>query len=176
MPRWAVTMLRLLGGVSSGWLALLLFSGGGGGLGGPGGTHVGGNGENAAVSAKEKSHTSQRIVDSTHAVETLEVEVLGEATLKKIEPGLDLSHRYRIRTNDGPKLLTLKETETFIKERGSQAPVLEAVRIVLYDDSPDKTVKRVSDLSDWVCTLRVAGSERLLVPSYDQKSEKAPLK
>ena len=179
VPRWVMVTLRGVAGVISGWLvALWLFAGGGGGLGGPGGFGIGGNnGDNRpADTTKNDDKKDRKQDDVTQNVTTLYVEVLGDATMKHIGGNNANQDRwYRIETPAGPRLLTLKEVEQYIRERASENPPLKNLTIVLYNDSPAKNVPRVSDLADWADAPVVPGSNSRLSVGYERRYQNAPI-
>ena len=179
VPRWVLMTLRGVAGVISGWLvALWLFAGGGGGFGGPGGFGIGGNnGDNKpAETAKNDEKKDRKQDNDTQNVATLNVEVLGNETLKQIGGNnANLERCYRIETATGPRLLTLKEVEDTIKQRAAEIQPLKNLTLVLYNDSPAKNVPRVSDLADWADAPVVPGSNTRLSVGYERRYQNAPI-
>jgi len=173
VPRWVMMTLRGVAGVASGWLvALWLFSGGGGGMGGPGGWGFGtGTGDNDKP-AETKDKEPRKDSDPTRNVNTLEVAVLGTATLRQINPNYDPQRCYRV----GTRLLTLKEVIEQIKQRQKEEPPPEAVTIVLYDNSPAENVPKVADLKDEVGALTVPGGSKRLSVAVQRRTQDAPVK
>jgi hypothetical protein len=177
MPRWALMTLRVLVGVVSGWLvALWVFSGGGGG-GGDGDGGGGGGGDKPVLVSKDKTDEQPRKVDDwTRDVNTLYVEVLGEETLRKIDPKWDPERRYRVRTESAPKLLTLAEVQDYIKKRLDEKPTLKAITIVWYNNSPSPETDWIAKLKEWAEVLKVPDSEQRIAVSTPRYREDAPLK
>jgi hypothetical protein len=179
VPRWIMMTMRVVTGGLAGWLvALWLFSTGGGGLGGGGGFGfgTGNNGDNKPPeTAKKDEKKDRKDDDPTQNVTTLYVEVLGEKTLKMIDEKHWKSERgYRLETPSGSRLRTLQEVEEYIKQRAAEKPPLKSLTIVLYDDSPAKNVKRVSDLEEWADAPVVPGSDTRLSVGYERRHRNAP--
>jgi len=177
--------LRSLGSLVCGWiLALMLFGGGGGwGVGGTGGWGWGGTGEGpgsksaADATAKDKSPP---IVDTGNPLSSptskLRIEVLGDETLRKLKPDgkADLALCYRIDGEEPPILRTLPQLRATIDRRLTQKPPLKEVEIALYADSPDRQVKRVLDLENWLDGKRRKAKFELIV--NDKLDGAAPMR
>jgi hypothetical protein len=154
LPRWPLLVVRLLGAVIGGWLvALWVLGGGGAGFGGTGGWGLGsgpgkGDGEKTtAIAKKDDRGEKAGGVAQTPPAETLRIEVLGKAALKKEDS--DASRCYRIDTGDGAHLLTFAEIKQAVKKRRQNQPPLRRIEIVLYKDSPDRHVPLVNQLKTW---------------------------
>jgi hypothetical protein len=81
--------------------------------------------------------------------EVLEIEVLGDETLKRINgENADLQRCYRIQEGKESRLLTLQELKGLFKEN-TKEPRLHRVIIRLYNDSPARETLRVRELQEW---------------------------
>jgi hypothetical protein len=186
VPQWPLWGIRVLGGVACVWLvAMWLFGGGGGGIGGSGGLGVGGG----STSEKDKEHTASEKsdkdrgkpkddkgkVDTTPASEseTLRVEVLGDAPLKKLAKGsnFDASKRYRVVGESS--LRTLDEVQKVVRERREHKAPLKQLEVVLYLDSPDRGRPQVASLVDWANDLDEQRGK--LQITFSEKNRYAPL-
>lgn len=187
LPRLARGILCLLGGVAAGWLAfLLIFGGGGPGLGGGGGWNAGNSGtntggQNEPQKLKNENGPSDKAADKG----TLRVEVLGDAALAKIAKSdtYDKDQRYRIETGKGSELLKLRRgegdkddgLEERIEKRMKQEPPLRVLEVIVYKDSPSASKNSyVTDLLDWAREVRTEGQERLKVDIV-KRDRKAPV-
>jgi hypothetical protein len=181
VPPWPLWAVRLLGGLVCGWLVWLwLFGGGGGGIGGPGGWWGGGQGKGEADKGKPKEERPEKDKDrkkdkdkSFSPVppdESLRVEVLGDAPLKKLEGKFDPHRRYRVGRE--ARLLTLEEVQARVRKRRAGKPPLRRLEVVLYKDSPARDRPQVAALVRWAEDLD--GSERLRV-DFSEPEQDAPL-
>ncbi len=194
VPQWVVWTLRILGGVAFGWLVYLLVFGQGGSLfGGLGG---GGNGKDGggkdsprdttpAVTtpkdgkADDKSKDGSPVpVDKSSVVR---VQVLGDDPLQEmVKAGrvksFDSDRCYRV-DDDGPAdLKTLKEVEQYLLQRVRREPPLKRIELVLYKDSPQKKVPRVSELKKWADDLTLPGKDEKVIVDYKELGEAAPVR
>ncbi len=158
VPPWPLWAVRLLGGLACGWLVWLwLFGGGGGGIGGAGGWWGGGQGKGEADKGKPKEERPEKDKDRKKEkdngsapvppAESLRIEVLGDAPLKKRDSKTDTRRRYRVAGE--MKLLTLEELKALILKRRAGKPPLRRLEVVLYTDSPDSRTLPVVGLVDW---------------------------
>jgi hypothetical protein len=176
VPRWAMMTLRVVAGVAAGWLVwFLVFTGGGPGRGpGPGGWFGTGTGDNKPAETKDKE--PRKDDDSTRNVNTLEVEVLGEKTLREIDPKhWNPQRRYRLRTGDETSLLRREEVIDYLKKRLPQEPAVKMLIIRLYKDGPAPGTDWVEKLRDEAEVLTTPDGKRLDV-SVPAAQEDAPLK
>lgn len=186
-PLWVV---RMLSGVAGGWLlALLLFGGGGGGLGGPGGSGLGAgkgagdkDGKTVDTKAVVNGKTAPADKDGKGKAdgaggpgETIRVEVLGEAPLRKRAGSgtVELARRYRVGGSTG-RLLTLDEVKVLVRQRSAAIPPLRRVEIVVYKDSPDFARPQVADLAGWAREVQAGDGERLRV-DFSEPDRYAPV-
>jgi hypothetical protein len=186
MPRGPRNVVRLTGAVLCGWVvALLLYSGSGGGggdgrwwmlgsQGGEGRTADTGKGDTTAKAPWRPGTTTAKTPDNTPAAETLRVEVLGPAALEKLPGKPDTRHCYRVEGEEGPKLLTLKEVEDFIRRRQKRQPPLRCVVLVVYNDSPALDKEIVTELRAWARDLPADGGKMKV--TVDLPDEAAPIR
>jgi len=183
VPRWVMMTLRVGIAGLSGWLvmALLIHNGSGNGNG-DGNGNGNGNGNNStntqpvAQPTKPKDEPQAPPADFTQDVTTLYVEVLGTETVNKIDSKItDPGRCYRVHTPDGPRLLTLKEVQDYLKQRVTEKPPLKNLTIVLYKDSPSRDVTKVRELVNAASVLSVAGSDMRLSVGYLEPAKPAPL-
>ncbi len=190
VPTWVVWTLRILGGVTLGWLVYLLVYGHGGGLfgglgggngkdGGTGGPHE----TSPAVTAPKDVRPNEKdgSVGSPDKGNVLRIEVLGDEPLKKMaEAGkiksADPERCYRVADDDPANLRTLKEVEKLIRERLDKEPPLKRIELILYKDSPQKKVARVADLKHWADERTPAASQEKLIVDYKEPGEDAPVR
>jgi hypothetical protein len=155
VPTVPLIVIRVLGGVVVGWLAILLFSGGGGsGFGGGNGGFGLGNGQRDATNDHRKDHTdSSADKDRTRPPtdKPLEIEVLG--------PPFDRERCYRIKELTGSRLLTLKEVKDKINPNNG-AP-WKVIELILYDDSPSEDTGPVAELKTYAEELRLKGGGKV---------------
>jgi hypothetical protein len=184
LPPWPVWGLRALGGIACLWIAgLWLFGGGGGGIGGTGGTGVGGSGwprekekERTSIekSDKEKEKDGKGKADKPAGeMETIRVEVLGDAPLKKLAKGanFDMSKRYRLAGD--MNLRTLDEVQKVIRNRREEKPPLKQLEVVLYLDSPERGRPQVASLVEWANDLDEQRGKLLI--TFSEKNTYAPV-
>jgi len=149
MPLWGVRVLRLFGGVAAGWLiALWVLSGGGWGIGGPGGPGIGANGEDPSANNKKTEDAKKSESDKPPKEEVVVIEVLGDNTLKQLGRANSSPYEgYRIQGEE--KLYTLKKLRDELLTRRKQYPGLK-VRdpFELNDDSPPPSHPDVTSLKD----------------------------
>jgi hypothetical protein len=145
-PRWALRVVRVLGGVILGWLVFLFvfgYSGGtGGGFFGGGGPGTG-KGGGAGTTAKTET-TGKETVQSTEREKaskgsSLRVEVLVDP--RSNAPG------FRVEGRQG--LLSLAELQSLVKHRQQEGPGVKRLEIVLYRNSPDRDSGPVKELLTW---------------------------
>jgi hypothetical protein len=152
LPRWAMLVMRLLGGVIGGWLVALWVLGGGGfGFGGLGGWGLGsgpGKGpETNEVAKKEGDNQGHNGDKETPQDESLLIEVLGKDALS--EQDFRALRLYRLDTGTGQRLLTFEEVKEAIKKRQDKRPPLSRLEIVVYKDSPNEQNDFVRQLQAW---------------------------
>jgi len=174
MPLWAIRFVRLCGAVVGGWLvALLVFGGGGSGLGGGGGRGLGGAGQGtAAKDSKEPKPPEPPAKDNTQpngGKTVVKVTVLAEEALKDItgtsKP--DLERRYRIEGESPKALRSLAEIKEELLKRRMETPDLK-VDVVLYEDSLSKETEQVRVLvNDFLVREK-------MFKGFDQLSRNAP--
>lgn len=159
MPRWVLNSIRLLGGLTVAMLLFHFMGGGGSGLGGPGGWGGSGSGtgtvEKDSTTAQKTRETNPEI-DLPAGTTPLEIEVLGNDAVEKIAGRETVASQryYRLRQQEGSRLLTLDEIKKLINPEGE--PKWRYVILVLYlEDGPDREVSRVRDLKKWAEGLRV---------------------
>ena len=177
MPPWPLRTVRLLGGGICGWLvALWLFGGGGAGIGGSGGGWFGsgpgkGNDQKTTEVVK-KDGEGKKATDDGKApdTETMRIEVLGRAVLPKGD--IDKERWYRVETEEGSRLLTFAEVKEAVKRRQQKQPPLRRIAIVLYKDSPERSVPVVSQLIKWASEL----NDGKMKVDFSQPDADAPLK
>ena len=178
LPPWLMFVLRFLGAVVVGWLvALWLFGGGGPGIGGQGGTSSGSGsgGEQKQPPPPTTGPTADK-VKPADAAETLRVEILGDPALKRLAGSghFDAEHRYRLKTDGGPRRMTLAEVKDFVLRRLDQPPPLRRIILVLYNDSPASDRALVTDLENWAKDQRVPGIGQSLQVGQEKPGEDAP--
>jgi hypothetical protein len=149
MPRPAVMLVRLLGGVACGlavWLILStpggsgLFGGGSSLFGGPGvGTGQGTGKETTTGPTGKGKTTSRDQFPTAREGETLRVVMLGGNRVKE-------ERFYRLEGEGEP--LTLAALKKAVKERQRNAAV-KGIDIVIYEDSVAKDHPAVRDLENW---------------------------
>jgi hypothetical protein len=181
----------VLGGISLGWLVyLLVYSQGQGLFGGFGGGGVGkdgtGNGDQhatiPATSPKDatppEKDTNKDGLTSAEKGNLLRIEVIGDEPLQAIakrdNKPFDAERCYRIDAADAAALRTLKEVRDYIRQRLERDPPLRRIELVLYKDSPQKKVGRVSELKKWADDLTSKG-EKVLV-DFKEPGEDAPIR
>jgi hypothetical protein len=164
-PMW---FIRVLGGVASGLVAFyILFGGGGSGIGG-GGWGWGGSGGSRDGAPKkdgtvakdrdrEKDGKNEKKNDrdgmKVTPEQSLRVEVLGDAALRRLTKSSDFDGSKRYRLAGGPGLLTLDEVKKQVLARRDADPPLLLVEILLYSDSPDRRRPQVGLLETWAKDL-----------------------
>jgi hypothetical protein len=181
MPPWARSVMRLLGAVAGGWLvALWLLGGGGWGIGGIGGRGIGSGSGRGPSSARREGPEVTPSSPATQAApaaegERLTVEVLGDAPLRKLASRKDSNpqRRYRIDRQQKAELLTLRELKDLIHRRHVDGS-LRQVTIVLYNDSPARDVRVVSELRDWAAEDFAQGRDKLQL-EYREFDADAPV-
>jgi hypothetical protein len=143
LPRWAIQVLRLAGGLTAGCIIWLWVFGSGGpnfGFGsGGGGWPFGGSqpGPNGGETKPARETTAVEPDDSIMGAGALRIEVLGDRPEER-------TRFYRV---EGTKdRLTLDQVREAVRERKKQSPPPKAVVIVLYRDSPDEPKAQVQDL------------------------------
>jgi len=175
IPPKIAWFIRALGFVTCGLIAyVIMFNTGGSGIGGSGGWWPGGGGgqKDGSVSTegpkkddktakkapeKEKDKDKKAVVPDVIAVEVLGGARLEAATGKKVDPNNE-PRRYRL---VGTKeLLTLDEVKERIDKRRE---VLILVEIVLYGDSPNRTLEWVNELERWARDLRTKDGKEMRV-------------
>jgi hypothetical protein len=190
VPRWVLMVLRLLGGTALACLVYsLVYSQAGNDVlghlfGGAGNNNKPGNSAPQATTPgttptdktpPEKDKSSSAPVDKGSV---LRIEVLGNEPLQEIAKRngqtFDPDHCYRIEEAEPMMLLTLKEARDYIRQRSDREPPLRRIELVLYRDSPQKKVARVSDLKQWADDLTSKG-EKVLV-DYKEAGEDAPIR
>lgn len=183
---WPLWVVRLLSGVLGGWLvALLLFGGGGGGLGGPGGTGFGGTGKGEGVDKESKrpldkatkpdDKDKDKSDDGAGPGETLVLEVLGEAPLRKLTPKgvVDATRCYRV-AGMPARVYGLDEIKALIRQRRAAEPPLSRLEIVVYKDSPDFARPQVAELAAWAREVKNDQGVRLRV-DFSEPDRYAPI-
>jgi hypothetical protein len=169
-PKWAVQFVRVLGAIAGAWLVyLFLFGGSGGGGSGSGwwpggsggGLGTGKEGTEPGSTAREgptTRETGREHVSPLSKASTLRVEVLGDSRVEK-------AHFYRPE-GEGP-LLNLEDVKKRVERRREQAPPLQKIEIVLYENSPDQDTAVVKELESWA-------RQRGLATSIENAPGKAP--
>jgi hypothetical protein len=150
-----------------------VFGGGGGGIGGEGGWGLGsgkGTGQEKegadkfvkADGDKDKDKSKKQQPPAAE-METLHIEVLGDAPLKKIakDGAIDPGKRYRVAGET--ELRTLPEVQDIVRRRRRGTPPLKRLDIILYQDSPARERPQVANLADWASDLEETASGRLMV-------------
>jgi hypothetical protein len=166
-PMW---FIRTAGFLACGLLGYWwLFGGGGAGIGGGGGIFGGAGGGPKEGVVKQKDETTGKDRDKEKDKadkedkdkdrakvppdETLRVEVLGDAALKKIARRDDFDGAKRYRAAGKRDLLTLEGVKALVKKRRSDGPTLGKLEIVLYADSPARDRPLVAELESWAKDL-----------------------
>lgn len=155
IPSVLLSIIRLLGGIVSAWLVMLLVGGVGFSIG-PGGKIGPGTGkgnESAREGGSSKQSKGTGVVggvDPLLLTETLEVEVLGPDALKPLQgkSGYDSRKIYRANLADGKKLVTLDELKKRIAPEGETAAYRRII-LRIYGDSPNSDKPQVTDLQNW---------------------------
>lgn len=184
LPPWPIWGIRVLGGVLCGWLvALWLFGGGGGGIGGGGGFGLGAGpstekDKDRTVSEKsdkdkDKEGKAKKEPPPVTEKETLRVEVLGDAPLKKIAKSANFDGGKRYRLAGEANLRTLEEVKNVIRKRREEKPSLKQLEVVLYLDSPERQRPQVAMLHDWATDLDEQGGKLLI--TFSEMNRYAPL-
>jgi hypothetical protein len=168
MPVWAVRLLQLLGGVAAGWLiALWVFSGGGSGVGGPGGPGLGGGNESPPEQKKQPEGKGNE-TEPKKSVEPLRIEILGEDALKALGQTASGTYRgYRIEGSADGKLYTFEQILDLLRHEKQEHPKRK-VFLVTYKDSPALDKQVVAQLAIWL--------EKRFTWQHDPKEEYSPEK
>jgi hypothetical protein len=166
--------IRILGGGLCGWLVYLwLFGGGGGGIGGPGGFSGAGKSgpqskdspmvqgpknidKDRANKKDEEAKNKEKDKDAGKDIppeDTLRIEVLGDAPLRKITKSANFNPEKRYRIEGEPLLRTLGQVKELITNRRARTPPLRRVVIIVYQDSPATDLPQVRGLADWIRDL-----------------------
>jgi hypothetical protein len=186
VPRWVVWTLRLLGGVAMGWLVYLIVYGHGGslfgGFGGGSGLDKDGGGP-GGLRETTPAVTVPKVV-SPGTVEqggVLRVAVLGDDPLKKMfEAGrlksFDPERCYLVADEEPATLRTLREIEKYILERVRDNSPPKRIEVILYKDSPQKMVPRVSELKKWADDLTLPGTNEKVIVDFKEPGEVAPVR
>ena len=189
VPPWVLWIIRVLGGVLSGWLvALWLFGVGGGGGGSGGGVWpFGGPGKSDGNLPKDQrkdekkkgekekgKDREKKITPPILPSQELIFEVLGDDDLKKIGGDkFDSLKRYRVPGR--PRLLTLAQAKELIFERREAKPALRQLKVVLYRDSPAADKQQVTALVDYAKDLGGKDEEKLNVTFSVHRDQDAPV-
>jgi hypothetical protein len=190
VPLFVVNILRLLGGVALGWLVYLIVFGHGGSLfGGFGGggtgkdTGSGGPRETspAVTVPRDKSSSKDSATTEVDKSGLLRIQVLGDAPLHqmadaKLIPSFDPERSYRLDEDDPANLKTLKQVEDIVRQRlQQQTPPLQRIELVLFKDSPQKQVARVSELKKWIDEHLPENGTKVVV-DFKEPGENAPVR
>lgn len=186
LPRGPLWIFRVGGGLLSAWIvALIVFGGGGSGIGGVGGTDFG----SGSLSDSEKSGSPldkdnkddpkkppEEKTDPTTLTdkEIVQVEVLGDAPLKKLAKASSFDANKRYRIPGEPQLYTLDEVRKRIRQAREQSPPLRRLEVILYQDSPDSQRPQVTGLVEWANDLEGKDKPRLRV-DFVVRDREAPL-
>jgi hypothetical protein len=150
MPLWGVRLLRVVGGVASGWLVwVILFSKGPGGPGGEGGPLPGGPSKTSDKTAQDsKTKDEKKKPDQATPGKIVRVEVLGEKALEILKQPSE-ERIYRIEGDPEKKLYDLKGIQGVLRPQHDKDPSLRVI-VVRYKDSPAEKLRVVSELKDWL--------------------------
>jgi hypothetical protein len=188
IPPLALALIRVLGGITIGWLAMLLVGTGNGtgngfGFGGQGSESGNGPGSGSGkeqVASKDKDHSSTSN-GSTETVplrpsDTLEVEVLGIHAVKALvgKASYDSGKWYRVHTPEGTKLMTLEEVKKFIAPDEETTHYRRLV-LVIYGDSPNRDKAQVTDLQNWANSFLLKDGKGKINVELVEKDEDAPV-
>ncbi len=146
VPNAVLQIVRIVGAVIGGWVVYLIFFGGLGGAGpgpgGPGGTGKEGAGPGPAASSREgpsAAETRREEGPPPTPENTVRVEVLGE--------GFSGDRFYRVAGE--PQTQTLEQIKQAVDQKRQQAPGLQKLEIVLYENSPHRDTPVVMELQNW---------------------------
>ncbi len=172
IPHWPLWIVRVLGAIACAWVtALILFNVGGGGQGllpgdGPGegtGLTASSKDDSTAPKTTDPGQASKPDLGQIAQSRKLEIEILGDAHLKRRlkTESPDPEKRYRIAGQK--ELLTQDQVRKLILARRGQEPPLELLVLVLAKDSPDRRGPFVASLERWAADLEENGKPWLLV-------------
>jgi hypothetical protein len=134
-------VVRLLGAVAAGWLVwLLVFGGGGSGLGGPGGSSTGGQPGTGKGTGQDKQRTTQPAPDK--GGDALKIVMLGG---RRVGTGAQGKRFYRLA--DEKESLDFDELKALILKRKTAG--LQAIAILIYGNSVSKDHSAVTRLKQW---------------------------
>jgi hypothetical protein len=152
VPRRILWVIRLLGGVTAGWLVLWFMGAGGWGWGGGGGSDVGsGRGGNQSATQQQGEHTGTGSGGDATVGAVLRVEVLTNRTVQRLAgpEAVAAGKFYHVLKTDEKALLTLDEMKQEIRKRATGKPALKRLDIVEAPDNPTSVDSRVTDLTNW---------------------------
>ncbi len=193
VPNWLAWTMRLLTGLVAGWIAWLwLFGAGGGGFGGGSGVGLGGiDDSNSKDRAADKSGKDEKKPDPEETPkakdpdskskkdgpgigsgETINVEVLGDESVKKLAGGNEVNLEKRYRLADAPtSLRSLEEIKALILERLKHTPPLQKLNVIIYLNSPAGDSAPVKRFVQWAGDI---GDSLVIEEKYPSRT--APLK
>lgn len=160
IPPRVMWFIRTLGFVACGLLAYWWLFGGGGWFGAGGGPKDGVIPKKDETIRKDRDAPKEKDKDKEKGKsekvtpeESLRVEVLGDAALKRITNRTEIDGTKRYRVAGKRELLTLAEVKELVKQRRGEVPALKRLEVVLYKDSPADEVPFVTLLVGWARDL-----------------------
>ncbi len=153
VPRTPLNIVRLLGAVVCGWVvALLVFGGGFGGLGGGGGWGLfgGGGGPGGGTGkAPPPAETGRREGDTGQEGRPRETAKAGPAEGRTllVEVLPEYPARYRVQTPDGPRTFPFEELTDYLLGQKKATPPLTGIRVSA--DRSDPNAPAVTRLTEW---------------------------
>ena len=96
--------------------------------------------------------------------------------LKQIDSAnFDPKRRYRIPTEKERRLRTLSEVQDYIKKRREEKPVLEAIVILWYNNSPSDETDWIANLKRWASVLTIEKTDKYINVSTTRVKKDAPI-
>jgi hypothetical protein len=141
VPRRPMTALRGLGGIAGGWaIWLMVYSPGGSGLFGGGGSLFGERGSAASGGPEPAAlDTTANVIPAAEGGTTLRVTVLGGPRV--------VDGRFYLVESDS-KARTLAELKKIVKDRQGKSHV-RTIELLIYEDSVARSHAAVGDLERW---------------------------
>ncbi|MGL4552856.1 MAG: hypothetical protein ACRC33_16895 [Gemmataceae bacterium] len=182
LPPWTAWLSRLCGGtifaVLVYWIA---FGGGGAGLGGTGG-FFGGSYPSVADSGKqpakdkdqgkapEPKEKEKKEPPAAVGSDTIRIEVLGDAPLRKLAGGDKFDRERRYQVKGVPGVQTLDEVKQRLSAMKAGTPPLKRVEVVLYLDSPNRDRPQIAELLAYIRDIDPA-----IKPDFYEPGRRAPV-
>jgi|GEM_PF-331654 len=158
LPNWVGSPLRMLGGITGGWIVFIyLFGGGGDGIGGPGGAGNGSNNSNSNTPTAPEAPTNKdnQLKKNEPSKVVINLRVLTDESAKKMMQGNYQPKKYYLLSDKPDELFDIDTLLSFLNSTFKKSAI-ERIDFVIGVDDPDRDTNRVRLVRNWAEANKVA--------------------